>query len=288
MSFFILAILCSIALLTVQSCGRSLDSSGGLFSLNNNDSDFDGVSNYSDNCPDIYNPNQVDLNNDGLGDACSYADELTAPNLSIVEDQSSVQSMMLSWTQHNYNIISYKLKRKINDTNYVVLAELDPQTHSYKDINLIPGQSYTYRLEAYDGTNTRVSNEVSFDIATDGSLVLSPDMPEHVYVDFVRVNDDCYPRFNWYDNSDDETFFILFGSILTWTDVASFNDDILYQYNSSAQETQSTGWRSYVFIGELPLLNQYDNSILLEISACNTDGCSDFSPQLYMQNAYCQ
>lgn len=34
------------------------------------DTDHDGVPDHSDNCPDTYNPTQVDTDNDGIGDAC--------------------------------------------------------------------------------------------------------------------------------------------------------------------------------------------------------------------------
>ncbi len=34
------------------------------------DNDFDGVRNSADNCPEVYNPEQVDANGDGIGDAC--------------------------------------------------------------------------------------------------------------------------------------------------------------------------------------------------------------------------
>jgi MYXO-CTERM domain-containing protein len=36
-----------------------------------NDQDFDGVLDDDDNCVDIYNPDQADRNNDGVGDACT-------------------------------------------------------------------------------------------------------------------------------------------------------------------------------------------------------------------------
>ena len=35
-----------------------------------NDSDFDGIVNNKDNCPTTYNPDQSDLDNDGIGDVC--------------------------------------------------------------------------------------------------------------------------------------------------------------------------------------------------------------------------
>ena len=34
------------------------------------DFDKDGFSNFDDNCPAVYNPDQKDSNNDGFGDAC--------------------------------------------------------------------------------------------------------------------------------------------------------------------------------------------------------------------------
>lgn len=37
--------------------------------------DFDGIPDYRDNCPTIYNPDQADLDNDGLGDVCDDDDD---------------------------------------------------------------------------------------------------------------------------------------------------------------------------------------------------------------------
>jgi len=47
----------------------------GFVVVINIDIDADGIDDYFDNCPDIYNPNQVDTNQDGLGNACDYADD---------------------------------------------------------------------------------------------------------------------------------------------------------------------------------------------------------------------
>ena len=42
----------------------------GISELPENDPDLDGVFNPDDNCPDVYNPDQEDIDDDGLGDAC--------------------------------------------------------------------------------------------------------------------------------------------------------------------------------------------------------------------------
>ena len=40
-----------------------------------NDEDEDGVTDSEDNCPSVYNPDQLDTDNDGLGDACDPDDD---------------------------------------------------------------------------------------------------------------------------------------------------------------------------------------------------------------------
>ncbi len=60
----------------------------------NNDFDDDGVINSEDNCPDVYNPDQADIDADGLGDACDACDNVNVyvpGNLNgDVEDNSPV------------------------------------------------------------------------------------------------------------------------------------------------------------------------------------------------------
>jgi hypothetical protein len=59
----------------VEECGGTCMADGdcgtnGLCSMNQEDTDTDGVGDVCDNCPDDYNPGQKDDDGDGFGDAC--------------------------------------------------------------------------------------------------------------------------------------------------------------------------------------------------------------------------
>jgi len=51
------------------------------------DDDGDGVPNNEDNCPSVFNTNQLDMDNDTIGDACDPNTEITT-NTILTEDTS--------------------------------------------------------------------------------------------------------------------------------------------------------------------------------------------------------
>ena len=42
--------------------------------INYADNDSDLIPDWEDNCPNVYNPNQADIDNDNIGDACDFED----------------------------------------------------------------------------------------------------------------------------------------------------------------------------------------------------------------------
>jgi len=52
-----------------------LDLNYNSISDKNDDSDNDGIVDIEDNCPEIFNPNQIDTDRDGLGDSCDSDDD---------------------------------------------------------------------------------------------------------------------------------------------------------------------------------------------------------------------
>ncbi|PNQ74995.1 regulator [Hanstruepera neustonica] len=53
------------------------------------DSDNDGIPDAQDNCPSISNPNQSDVDNDGIGDSCDTTNDLDTDNDGIPDDEDN-------------------------------------------------------------------------------------------------------------------------------------------------------------------------------------------------------
>ena len=76
-----------------------------------NDKDYDGVCGDVDNCPNHYNPDQNDVNNDGIGDACDCYDVLQGPNENGV-DCGGICSPCIQCIWCGNNVVPIRIKGK--------------------------------------------------------------------------------------------------------------------------------------------------------------------------------
>ncbi|HMC82146.1 MAG TPA: MopE-related protein, partial [Candidatus Polarisedimenticolia bacterium] len=67
-----------------EICNGIDDDCDGMVDDGVSDTDFDGFPDCRDNCPLVWNPDQSDVNSDGIGDACEDAVLFTGANLSMV------------------------------------------------------------------------------------------------------------------------------------------------------------------------------------------------------------
>ena len=65
------------------------------FILFSQDIDLDGVIDSEDNCPYIYNPHQIDINRDGVGDKCVSSAFIEDFSYSFLEDANPNDSISL-------------------------------------------------------------------------------------------------------------------------------------------------------------------------------------------------
>ncbi|MDC3181963.1 thrombospondin type 3 repeat-containing protein [Flavobacteriaceae bacterium] len=79
-----------------------------VFEIIFHDFDFDGIEDSKDNCPDVYNPDQMDSDGDGFGDICdNYEDTFSIESSEIIEDvvivSSEFQQLVDNEGYNNYN-----------------------------------------------------------------------------------------------------------------------------------------------------------------------------------------
>jgi hypothetical protein len=110
------------------------------FILFSQDIDVDGVIDSEDNCPYIYNPHQIDINRDGVGDKCVSSSFIEDFSYSFLEDANPTSSSI-----------------RINvEFSYVKLFDLtgrEVMKSTSKNIDLSQLSNSIYILRLYDDSN---------------------------------------------------------------------------------------------------------------------------------------
>ena len=109
------------------------------------DSDNDGFPDEIDNCPNVYNPDQADSDEDGIGDACELDTEAPTTPTDLTATAVSSSQINLSWTAStdDVGVAGYGVYRD------GVEIGTSAATY-YNDTNLITSTQYCYTVSAYD------------------------------------------------------------------------------------------------------------------------------------------
>jgi hypothetical protein len=95
---------------------------------------------------------------------------------SLVSTLNSLTIVNLSWSDQSTNELGFKIERKVDSGNYILIATVGPNITAYQDINLSLNSSYTYRVYSYNsgGNSNSYSNTVSVPGLRDGLIAYFP------------------------------------------------------------------------------------------------------------------
>lgn len=136
--------------------------------LHSLDYDQDGIANASDNCPEVYNPDQQDSNGDGQGDACP--DQINQPqaSLTVAAFTGNYQNRPLCYGMVDINAVTLASIQTEQYGCELFRVNVEGEPQLLADIHVGPASSHTgidpefglyppmngwYYFEAYDGIN---------------------------------------------------------------------------------------------------------------------------------------
>jgi len=146
------------------------------------DGDDDGIPDFVDNCPDVYNPDQADSDGDGIGDACD--DEIgPVAHFTFTPEKPAVDEIITFNASGSYDpdgtIVSYEWNFGDGNTTSIT----DPiVTHSYSSAgDYIVNLTVTDNASATNSTVKLIqvsSESISIDLYPGWNLISLPLMPE--------------------------------------------------------------------------------------------------------------
>ncbi|MBI5376331.1 MAG: hypothetical protein HZA77_12930 [Candidatus Schekmanbacteria bacterium] len=123
------------------------------------DFDSDGIPDTIDNCPNDYNPDQADYNNNGQGDVCDPPPTLIT--LSSFTANQSNKKVVLKWeTGTELDNLGFNIRRSESiDSKYIQInkklikakgSSTKGASYTFKDKKIEAGKTYWYKLEDID------------------------------------------------------------------------------------------------------------------------------------------
>jgi hypothetical protein len=117
--------------------------------------------------------------------SCTKSTSVTPPQVNVqipvsptglLSKLSSPTSVSLTWNDQSTNELGFKIERKVDGGNYILLATVGTNVTSYQDVNLSLNSSYTYRVNAYNsaGNSSGYSNSINIIGQRNGLLAFYP------------------------------------------------------------------------------------------------------------------
>ena len=122
----------------------------------------------------------------GIGRTGTYINYPINPNFAGPSDLKvnivSGTETNLIWKDNSYQEVGFKVERKTTEVGiWNEINTVNTNTTLYSDITVTPGNTYYYRIQAYDSlTNSNYSNEVSTIPAVPGNLTLTMLYPSQI------------------------------------------------------------------------------------------------------------